>query len=179
MVEIVIMLAIVIIISAVVLVNFPSISDNIVLQKAVQQFALKLRQIQNQSLAVRPVAGPLGPVVPAAVGIYLAPAFPSRYIIFADTCPAPPANNKIYDAGCDTIMETVNVEKGVQLSELVDETGRTQATVSIVYTIPDGQAFISNSTGLIGESALIKFKTTSGTLVRSVRARTSGQIAIE
>ncbi len=179
MVEIVIILAIIIIVSAIVLVNFPSVSANINLQKTVQQFALKLRQTQNQALAVRPVQGPLGPIISPAVGIYITTADPKHYIVFADVCPASPDNNKIYDDGCDIIIETVNVEPGVKITGLVDELGQSQSAVSIAYTAPEAQAFISNTAGPIGEQVLAIFRTEAGNLARSVCARSSGQVAIE
>jgi len=88
MVEVVIMLGIIVIVSAVVLANFPGVSASINLQRSVQQLALWFRQAQNQALAVRQVQGPFGPVVPPGVGVYISTADPTHYIIFADICPS-------------------------------------------------------------------------------------------
>ncbi|MDO8500170.1 MAG: hypothetical protein Q7S66_05990 [bacterium] len=179
MVEIVVMLAIIIIVSAIVLVNFPSVSASIALQRTVQQFSLKFRQAQNQALAVRLVLVQGGSIVPPAVGIYISIADPTHYIFFADICPAAPDNNKIYDSGCDIVIETVNVEKGITIAAMVDEMDSNQSAVSVVYTAPEARTFISNAFGTIGESVLVKFNTEAGNLTRSVRVRTSGQIGTE
>ncbi|MFY9462276.1 MAG: type II secretion system protein [Candidatus Sungiibacteriota bacterium] len=179
MVEVVIMLGIIIIVSAIVLVSFPSVSANINLQKSVQQLALRFRQAQSQALAVRQVQGPFGPVVPPAVGVYISTADPTHYIVFADICPSAPNNNKIYDAGCDIIIETMSLERGVRIIELVDEAAQNQSAVSVVFTVPEASATVYNASGSIGESILVKLRTDSGNLTKAVRARTSGQVAIE
>jgi len=179
MVEVVIMLGIIVIVSAVVLANFPGVSASINLQRSVQQLALWFRQAQNQALAVRQVQGPFGPVVPPGVGVYISTADPTHYIIFADICPSAPNNNKIYDAGCDIVIETVGLERGVRIMELTDEDAQNQSAVSVVFTVPEAVATVYNTSSSIGEFILVKLRTDSGGFIRSVRARTSGQIAIE
>ena len=173
MVEVVIMLGIIVIVSAIVLVSFPSVSANINLQRSVQQLALRFRQAQNQALAVRQVQGQFGPVVPPAVGIYVSTADPTHYVVFADM-----NSNKMYE-GNDIIIETVGLEPGVRIIELVDEAAQSQSAVSVVFTVPEAQATVYNASGSIGESILVKLRTDAGGLTRGVRARTSGQIAIE
>lgn len=174
MVEIVVMLAIVVIISAIVLANFPSVSGSINVQKTAQRFALALREAQNRALSVRVVQGPLGPVVPPAVGVNVAIASPTTYIVFADM-----NSNKIYDAASDIIIERLSLEKTVSILDIQDEASGSQSVVNIVFSVPEAMATIYNVSGSIGESALIRFRTDAGNVIRSVRVRTSGQIATE
>lgn len=174
MVEVVIMFAIVAIVASIVLVSFPSISGNINVQRTAQRFALSLRQAQSQALAVRVVEGQSGPVVPTAVGVYLTTTLPTTYIFFADM-----NLNRRYDSGSDIIIESVVMERGVRLIELLDESSGSQSVVNIVFTTPTAEATIYNASGSIGQSARARFQAVSGGLVRSVVARTSGQIAVE
>lgn len=130
--------------------------------------------MQNQAFAVRLVQGQSGPIVPPALGIYISTAAPLTYLTFADM-----NLNKKYDAGSDIVVETINLEKAVKVFEIRDGVGQTQTDANIVFTVPEAQATIFNASESIGESALIKFKTDTGGFIKSVRVRTSGQIAIE
>ncbi len=174
MVEVVIMLGIITIISSVVLANFPSVSGSINVQKTAQRFALNIRKAQNQALAVRAVQGPTGPVVPRSVGINITTAAPTTYIMFAETT----VNNR-YEAGTDILIETFNTEAGIQLFELRNESNGLETAINVVFTVPSAEAAISNAASSIGQSALVKFKADRGGLIRSVRARTSGQVVVE
>lgn len=174
MVEVVLMLGIIVFISSIVLANFPSVSGSINVQKTAQGFALNLRRVQNQALAVRAVQGPSGPVVPPAVGINITTAAQTTYIMFADM-----NTNRVYDAASDIIIETVSVESRARLFELRDELNNPQTVINIVFTAPTADATIYNVSTSIGLSALIRFRADSGGIIRSVRVRTSGQIVVE
>lgn len=174
MVEIVIMLGIFITISAMVLVSFPSVSASINVQRSAQGLALVLRRAQNQALAVREVQGLAGPVISPGVGVMIDLATPTLYRMFADM-----NANRVYDAPADIIIETINFERGARFTAMTDQAGFNHAVLNVVFTSPEAQLTIYNASASIGESALIRFGADAIGVVRLVRVRTSGQIAIE
>lgn len=173
MVEVVIMLAIIILISSGVLVSFPSTLGTISTQVSAQRLALALRQAQNQALAVRTVEGPDGPVVPKAVGIRIDLASPTNFLSFADM-----NLNKIYDPLDIIILET-DFEREVRVVEILDETGRNQSVINIVFVTPTADMNIFNEADTIGQSAAIGLRSAGGELTRRVLINISGQISIE
>ncbi len=180
MVEMVIILGILILVASIVLVSFPSLSQNIALQRSARQLALSFRKAQNMTFASREISTG---VVPAGYGLYFnRGTLPNSYILFADLRDASSgvANGR-YDALTDFVVGTVQFEPGISITNLVSDLGGTnqpQNILNITFPVPDARMSIQNDSASVGESAQISL-TGRTQLTRNVIVRTTGQIYVQ
>lgn len=174
MVEIVVMLFVVMMVSAVVLTNFPGVSESINAQKSAQRLALSIRRAQSQALAVREVSVNGVEIIAPAFGIHIRKEAPTEYVFFADR-----NGDFQYREADDSLIERSFLARGVSFSDFRDEYDRSLLIVNIVFRAPGGDMAIFDAEGAIGESALITVRAGGDGASRSVRVRTSGQVAVE
>lgn len=186
MVEVVIMLFIITILSAIVLASFSGLSSRIYVQRSTQRLALSLRRAQNMAFGVRQVLDmvPSSPtfgsyIIPGSYGIYLNLGSPTSYLVFADTAPSAGLDGR-YTSGNDVVIETVPLDPGISLQSLVTQSGGgNQNVLNITFAVPEAQASIHrDSSGNVGNWGRISLLDSRGAFPRSITVYTSGQIYV-
>ena len=186
LIEAVIVLGIVGFISALILVSFPGVSQNINLQRSSRNAALALRKAQNMAFAVRPVVDAGGVRrTPIYFGVSVNRATPGTYILFADFFPGGSPNGR-YDPGggpnADVIVETLQLEPGIAFGDItcllggIDQCGD---VLNVAFSVPDAQMQIGSASQTVGESGELVLTGQGGALSRKIIVRTTGQIQIK
>lgn len=185
MIEMLIILSILILISSVLLANFPAFSRRAALQRSAQQLALAMREAQNMAFATRQALKPGGSAsIPRHFGVYIGPEVPAGadYIIFADFFP-PGSPNKQYDGDSkDGVVKKFKFESGISLSDVVftPEGGPAESldpdVIHIAFSVPEARATILDRTVRSGVTADIVLTGGGGAITRRVAIRNTGQI---
>lgn len=181
MVEMVIIIAILILISGILLANFPAFSRQVSLQRSSQNVALAMRKAQNMAFAVRQV-GTVPPSIPFGFGLYFGPAQPS--------CPAAPPdsfflygdldNDGLLRCPQDFIVETGTLESGTTFSQFIFHSGAVAEVtdeLNVVFSVPEARISIrKNSPSPTGEWAEVVLVGRGGSATRQVVIRDTGQV---
>lgn len=184
MVEVVVMMTIITIISAVVLVGFTGLHEGAALNRSARELALALRRAQNMSLAVTQIDTLAGPRIPPAVGMRFAEGA-ETYFSFADFN----RDNQYGDERADDerdarIAGDAVFEGGIRIRSLAyyDAFGQTRRVpiMHIVFAAPEAAMTITDEDGVsLGDRAEVELVSRSGQLKKIIGARTSGQISIK
>lgn len=181
MVEMVVMLSIVTIISAMVLFSFTGLSEGGALNRSARELALSLRRAQDMALVVNQADVGIPPVsqIPPAVGLKLSRGV-TDYKIFADLNPR---DNK-YTGNNEDIGSPQVLEKNTRISVLIyyDTFGSPQpiAAAYVIFAAPEATMGIFDENGnSLGERLDIELITPSGGTTKTIMTRTSGQINIK
>lgn len=180
MVEIVVILAIITILSAVVLFNFTGFNEGAVLNRSVRELSLAIRRAQNMSLSVTQIIVGMPPVprIPPAIGIQFTKN-QSIYTLFADL---EPRDNKYSDAG-EKIGADEIFQRNIKISDLTDDKNTSYNRINILFTAPEATIIFSDTNGINLTSSVsavnIKLQTPSGQLTKTITVRTSGQISVK
>ncbi len=178
MVEVVVVLAMLTLVGGIVLASFPRLSQRIHLQRSNQQLALILRRTQNMAFAVRQANTAAGRVIPPAYGVHFNRNTPNSYFIFADLPRQGGSSDGIYQAATDVVVETIRLDPGIRLGQLISDVGggnQLQDIINISFSVPEARMSIANASALVGESVDI-FLIGALNATKSVLVRTSGQI---
>lgn len=178
MAEIVIMLGIIVMVSLVVLINFPAVTETIFIQRSGQEISGLLRRAQSMSLAVRSVRDPATgiPRVPRGVGVrFLNDS--NTALLFGDI-----DGNKFYDSGTDADIAVYALGRNLKTS-LSTKNQSVVAELNIVFASPDATLYFrggSSSDDLENESPVsIRVVTPQLDLQRSVEVAITGQISVK
>lgn len=178
MVEIVIMLGIIVMVSTVVLVNFPAVTETIFIQRSGQEISGLLRRAQSMSLAVRSARDPVTglPKVPSGVGVrFLNDS--NTALLFGDL-----DGNRFYDSGTDADIATYILGRNLKTS-LATKDQPSVAQLNVVFAAPDATLYFrggSSSDDLENESPIsIKVVTPQLDLQRVVEVAITGQISVK
>ncbi|MFC1630116.1 Tfp pilus assembly protein FimT/FimU [Patescibacteria group bacterium] len=140
LIELLVVISVITIISAVVFVNYRSYQDQLALQRAAYKLAQDIRKTQGYVMGAKICDG-CGVVPQGGYGIKLVDE-DDFYIIYADnngdkkhsTSPAP----------SDTTIETISFEKGVKISNIMfPVSGQDVGQASINFTPPDPETNIT------------------------------------
>ena len=170
-----IVMAIVVSMSAQVLVSFTGLNDNASLQQAARDLALNLRTAQNMSIAV---SLPFGFVqTPPITGIHITNQSGS-YALFGDKSIPP---NFIYNPPTETI-QTFKFERNIIINRVIIDSVEAPSTQqeNIAFVSPEATLYIVNdATGSsLGDKMVIELLARSGQ-IKKVIVRTTGQISIQ
>lgn len=178
MVEIVIMLGIIVMVSTVVLTNFPAVTETIFIQRSGQEISGLLRRAQSMSLAVRSARDPVTglPKVPRGVGVrFLNDS--NTAILFGDL-----DGNRFYDNGTDADIAMYALGRNLKTS-LATKDQPVVAELNVVFASPDATLYFrggSSSDDLENESPVsIKVITPQLDLQRTVEVAITGQISVK
>ena len=182
MVEVVVMLSIITIISAMVLFSFVGLSEGGALNRSARELALALRKTQDMALVVNQVEVGIPPVsqIPPAVGIKLSRGT-SDYKIFADLNPR---DNK-YTSANEDIGAPQALERNTRINAIYyyDAFGSRLpiATAHIIFAAPEAAMSITDENGNpeLGEKLEIELITPTGGATKTIMVRTNGQINIK
>lgn len=181
MVEIVVMLGILTLISIILLTGFPNFNENAVLSRMQHELALSIRRIQNIALSVAnvEVTQPDGTIVSVSglrTGLYVSQAANSQYLLFIDSN----SDGKYREADDARIGDATLLQRGIKIKRLVNDDGQSVSEATLLFDAPDAALTIVDSSGIsIGTALTIEFESPNLKLVRSVTARTSGQVSID
>lgn len=189
LIELVIVSAIITVISAVILANNNTFSNNVLLGNLAYDVALSIRQAQVFGISTREVS-PGGSNFTTAYGVSFATAAPTTYTLFADTNNSASSTDGIYNLG-DATVQTFTLQGGYRISQLclVDGLGAETCsspsgprwTVHITFKRPNPDArIIAVITGSgIAEykGAKIELRAPKGK-TRRVSIELTGQISI-
>lgn len=168
-----IVIAIIVLMSAQVLVSFTGLNDNAALQHAARDLALNMRTAQNMSISV---SQPLGfNEVPPITGIHFANGSGS-YVLFADRSPY----DFLYNPSTETI-QTFQLERNIIINRAIIDGVVAPPTQreNIVFVNPEATLYIVNAANgsSLGDKIIIELLARSGQ-IKSVVVRTTGQISI-
>lgn len=195
--EMVIVLSIIVMISGVVLVSFPPLSERINIQRSSRGLGLTLRKTQAMALAGREVwddnpPGPPAFKTPPAFGVYFSvnsscPGWSSNsYFIFADVFPVGNPDGK-YDCigqggAKDIVVETIQLEPTVSFQKFTVDTGtpnqRDENTIHIAFSVPEGDTTIRDGNPQ-PQAVEIYIIGANGVFKRSVVVLTTGLIHVK
>lgn len=163
LVELIVVIAIITILTAIVLPNYRSGDKQLALQRSASKLAQNLRRTQEMSMSAKEVSG----TVPYGFGIYFNSASPNNYIIFADL-----DNSHHRNAG-DQDFETVSLESDIRISGLSPA-----GSFSILFAPPDPVVWINGLSS--GVTAIITLGITGDVVSNQIiSANNAGLIAIE
>lgn len=185
MFELMITISIMVIIAALVLINFPGFNRQVAVSRAAQEISLALRSAQARALAVQKFV-PTGQF-PQGYGVYFNRDDPDTYIIFADLCKVcldGESGYGVYDK--DEEVDIIDLPKPLVISSLSAGSGTGLKTLSIVYYRPDpvivmygaGESNIPANLGA-GKVEIILGSSDGSTSLRKVVAWTTGQVSVE
>jgi len=185
-IEMVVVVGIIAIISAVILIRFPAFSASIHLQRSSRETALLIRRAQNMALSVRKVPGASAPT---SFGVHIdRGTSPVTAILFGDVS----GNDGKYDPSADVAIDT-RVVNGVKTTALLDQSVRITSdgiicdasgtdhctnTLDVSFRVPEARMSIYGD-DLSGEqSGEVIFSAIGSAHTRKVIMRASGQIFI-
>ncbi len=162
LVELLVVVAIIVALTAVVLSNFPQAKLQFSLGRVAYKFQQDGRRAEELALSSTQFTDSAGPHSIAGYGIYVDQANPKQYIIYADSVPG----NHHYDPGADYIVETVDfgtTEPGIVMQQFNNVVG---TTLSVNFAPPNPVTTITPTSSSVDvvfaqESDTSKTKTVS------------------
>jgi type II secretory pathway pseudopilin PulG len=193
MVEIVIMLGIIVMVSTVVLVNFPAVTETIFIQRSGQEISGLLRRAQSMSLAVRSARNPQDGSVrsPCGVGVHftnnsgIATLFGDMPDLLSGdtTCGS---SDRFFNPSIDATIATFTLERNLKiaLSTPTRPPGAVPGELNVVFMSPDASVSIlgdsiGDDIGQTDARASIKIVTPKLDLQRIVEISITGQISVK
>jgi len=143
--ELVVVISIFVIISSVILADYPGFSERVALERTAQEIALSLREAETLALAVRESSEGSG-VFPG-FGVHFDASTPREYILFSDD-----NNNLVYD-GVSEEIDHFFIEKAPEIIAICVDTETSPPGncslpwVDIVYLRPDPTITIWSTDG--------------------------------
>ena len=191
MAEMVVILSIMTVISAIVLFSFTGLSERGSINRSTRELALALRNAQGMALSVTQVGVGDPPIkkIPPAVGIKFIRGT-NNYQIFADL--NNPTRDWKYTDSSEKIGGPRTTEKSVRINALyyIDPVGQVRSAVSanVIFTAPEATIEIKNGNGdQLGNGEQLEIELTPSANVsceealnpcKKILVRTSGQINI-
>ena len=128
LIEIMIAVSIIILISAIVLLNYGNSGQQLALQRSANKLAQDLRTAEEMAISAAQTGGQ---VPQGGYGIYFSTTNSTQYILFADS-----NGNGSYDAG-EAVGNPITMEKKIKITS--------PSTLTITYSPPDPTVLINNN----------------------------------
>jgi len=125
LIELMVVMAIISIMTAVVLANYRGGNQQLALDRSANKLAQDIRRAQDMAMSPREECGG-DPAFHGGYGIQLKGNEPSRYLLLADC-----NDDKNLDSGDDEVLEQINFEPGVEIVAL------TSNNLRIIFSPPD------------------------------------------
>lgn len=179
-IELLTVMAVTIILSGIVLVNFRKGERNLALQRSAQIITQTINQAITSSLAGKRHPDAAGTINQGGFGIYIEVGA-SSVVLFAD-CDSEGDYDLSGSAGLciDALsgagssypekVELKNLESNITISSITPCSGGPPCALNIVFLPPDPQAFFNNSSLAAGEASIQIQDTTGNTLIVKVNA---------
>lgn len=186
LIELIVVIFIIAIFSAILISNFPKIQREYALSRATYKLAQNLRRVQDLGLSGVKITDNTGQLVKVGgYGLYINLDTPQQYIIYGNSCPVgnPDYQYTLSDPSCvsgDYIIDTVNVNEdkvGVYI-EAVNNID--QQWTSINFSPPNPYLSIENiSSGQTDIEIVLAVSSDSSIPSRTVSINTSGLIEVK
>lgn len=166
LVELLIVIFIIGLLSAILVVNIRKGEKQYQLQLAAQEIAQNIRKAQDMALTSFRYEGE----VPYNYGVFFEPnVYPTSYRLFADT-----NGNGLYD---DPKVTVINIETGLIINSISPS-----PRAHITFSLPDGFTSIKRGAGTDFNSATITIKTSGGTCpqdCRNIIIEKTGRVSVQ
>lgn len=135
LIELLVVTGIIVLLTALVLPNYRAGDHQLALQRSAHKLSQDLRRVQEMAVSVKEFEG----IAPSGYGAYFNKNQPSKYILFADL-----NSDERYSASDDGTVEEIDLEKGVNISQLSPLAPDNSLTISFlppdptVVFYPDG-----------------------------------------
>lgn len=165
LVEVIVVTSIIILLSAMVLVNYRSHSGELVLQRAANKLTQDIRRAGEMAMSVKEFQGS---IPPGGYGVHFSTSWETYYILYADE-----NNNEKYNVGVDGEVERINLEEGVYIQSI------SPASLSINFKPPAPTIKLKTEAGEDSTNAQITLSLKSDiNKTRVIEVNTAGLINI-
>jgi prepilin-type N-terminal cleavage/methylation domain-containing protein len=188
LIEMLVVIGIITIVSALVLANNNKFGGRIQLQNLAYDIGLAIREAQVYGISVQRFNNTTS--FAPAYGMYFTTNSPTTYLLFGDNTP-----NGVYDIGAGELVEQTTIRSGYTIDQLYatppGESERAVTTLNITFRRPDPDAYISRegdtfsfdangdyTSGNLNESARIIVRSPRGDL-EEIRVSINGQISVQ
>ena len=174
LIELLIVLAIIALITAVVLARYKSFNSTLLLRNLAYEIALSIREAQTFGISVRGAGG----AFTRAYGMHFTPG--TTYTLFRDE-----DDNGRFDTSADEIVSAYTIGQGNAVSDLCAGAVCGLAALDIIFKRPEPDALFSACTSPTACAAAPSADSvrvvvvSSGGNTRTVRVSPTGQIAVE
>lgn len=176
--ELIIVISIFVIITSILLADYPGFSQRVALERTAQEVALSFREAETLALAVRESTPGSGDF--PGFGVHFDEATPREYILFADL-----NNNNVFGGSVEE-LDRFFIEKSPEITDMCVRAKSSPpgncgvASVDIIYLRPDPIITITNDGDEFSSSAdfTITIMTPDGAR-KDITAWFTGQIEIE
>ncbi len=174
--ELMVVTAVIVLVSAVVLVNNNRFGGVVLLENLAYDIALSIRQAQAYGISVRRDQGTGGFNI--GYGVYFNMTSPKTYYLFADV-----DGDGVWDSGEDVSPSPYNIERGFKIADLCVTSSESETCglnrIDIIFKRPEPGAFIrASGETVLQDSARIVLKSPRDDEA-SVIVELSGQIATQ
>ena len=180
LVELMVSIAIMLIVAAIILVQYQSFNSSVILKNLAYEVAISIREAQVLSVSVLGDSGDFSGIY----GVHFPDGGGSSYSIFIDS-----NSNLQYEAGVDEIFETFTLNRDFQLANQIcyeqTASGRvcTNTESNVYFQRPDFDAGIGIGAGQPPDTGVtsleIFVEPTDGSAQRSVVITNTGQITVQ
>lgn len=172
LVELLVSIAIFSVMTGIVLARYNTYNTNAPFANASEDVVLALRQAQVYGVGVKG-CGAANPF-DCGYGVYFSTAAPSGFKIFADT-----NNNKTYDLGTDTVVDTISWKGSIVVSSVKCGGGACASNVlNVTFKRPNPAAAITDSAGGAGYS-VGQIVISNGLKYSTTTISSAGQISLQ
>ncbi len=184
--ELLVTMSVFLLLSTVVVANFRSVDNTLVLRNVANQAAVVIRKAQIQGISVKGFVTGTGEVFPS-YGVNFAMSDNTTFALFADIPPL--LGNGIFDGTCPSSAECVQrytLARGYTIKQLCgnQKTGGPLATcalafLDVTFTRPDPEALLLGNPGdIVFSDAEIVLQSRNGT-TKTIVIWETGQITVE
>ena len=169
LIEMLIVMAIVVIISSLIFLNYGKQKQHFALQRSTYKLAQDIRKASEMGMSARVFKGE---VPRGGYGIYFSTASPTSYILFADL-----DGDHLY-SGPGEEEEEINLEKRVYIKEILPPS---YSFLNITFQPPNPTVTISNEDGTstTSEATIVLSLETDPAITRKIKINSAGLIDID
>ncbi len=169
-VEMVVSLAIIVLLSAQIIVSFSGAGQSAALNRAIQELTGEIRKAQYAAIAV--IYAPNSGLPPSpAVGVLLSVGSAPQLIRFIDRNDQPPsfAANGRYDAGQSEKIREYTLPDNVKINRLTDDAGNgAYAAMHILFQVPEATVMLTKDDGAAFPGSRVDIELSSPTGTKKI-----------
>ena len=178
MIEMVVTMAIILILTMVVFVNYRKGGQQLALNRAAHKLTQDIRRAQELAMSSTPFGTGPSPRVPSGYGIFFDTSQPESYSLFADL------NGDLYfnEEDGERVGDPIAFEERVEISNLQDAAEISRDTIAIVFQPPDPQIFFARGPGdeIFEDSVSVNIENADPSLgTRTISVNKAGLVDLE
>ncbi len=191
MIELVVVIGIFTLISAIILGNYPSFNQKMAVTNLAHQIALEIRQAQVYGLSAKESA--ISSAIFPGYGIYFSRDIPTSFVLYTDINGDKKYNHTGTGRDCSSnseCLESVSIANGDNIRDICGTTGVTTRCASafqldfanVVFTRPDPEANITGTLGSVSttyDNLKISLEPPKKDFFKTVVVWSTGQVSIQ